>query len=150
MAFALLLALVGLVFDYARVRAVVEDRRSMLGAVLAGWRFVRRHPAGCTGLYAANGLAAAAAVGAYAVAAPAISTEASTGWAFLLGQVYVVARLAGRLFFYATEVAWFQSRLAHAGYVAAPAPVWPESASAEALGRLSIRAEPAGRPQPLP
>ena len=149
-AFGLLLALVGLVFDYARVRAVVEDRRSMLGAVLAGWRFVRRHPAACTGLYAANGLAAAAVVGAYTVAAPAVATEASTGWAFLLGQVYVVARLAGRLFFYATETAWFQSRLAHAGYVAAPAPVWPESASAEALGRLSSRAGPAGRPRPLP
>ncbi len=136
-AFGLLLALAGLVFDYARVRAVVEDRRSMLVAVLAGWRFVRRHPAPCLGLYAANGLVLAAVVGAQAAAASDVSAGTSTWWGFLAGQVYVAAHLAGRLLFYATEVCWFQSRLAHAGYVAAPAPVWPESASAEALGRLS-------------
>jgi hypothetical protein len=135
--FGLLLALVGLVFDYARVRAVVEDRRSMLGALLAGWRFVRRRPAACLGLYAANGLVLAGVVGAYAAVAPGVSTGTSIGWAFLVGQVYVVARLAARLLFYATEVSYFQSRLAHAGYVAAPTPAWPESASAEALGRLS-------------
>ncbi len=134
--FGLLLAAVGLVFDYARVRAVVEDRRSMLVALAAGWRFVRRHPAGCAGLYAANGLVLAAVVGAHAFAAPAaLSTGASA--AFIVGHAHVVARLAGRLLFYATEVSYFQSRLAHAGYVAAPAPAWPESASAEALGRLS-------------
>lgn len=146
--FGLLLALVGLVFDYARVRAVVEDRRSMLGALLAGWRFVRRRPAACLGLYAANGAAAAAVVGAYAVTAPAAPGGASFGWAFLAGQVYVAARLAAKLFFYATEIAYFQSRLAHAGYVAAPAPVWPESASAEALGRLVEGAGPPGASPP--
>ncbi len=136
--FGLLLALVGLVFDYARVRAVVEDRRSMLGALLAGWRFVRRRPAACLGLYAANGLVLAAVVAAYALAAPdPVSTGTSMWWAFIVGQVYIVARLASKLLFYATEVSYFQSQLAHAGYVAAPAPVWPESASAEALGRLA-------------
>lgn len=137
LAFGLLLALVGLVFDYARVRAVVEDRRSMIGALLAGWRFVRRHPASCVGLYAANGMVLAAVIGVYAAFAPAVSAVTPTWGAFLAGQAYVVAHLAGKLLFCATETAWFQSRLAHAGYVAAPAPVWPESASAEALGRLS-------------
>ena len=29
---------------YARVRLVVEDRRSALGALLAGGRFIRRNP----------------------------------------------------------------------------------------------------------
>ena len=140
--FGLLLALVGLVFDYARVRAVVEDRRSMLGALLAGWRFVRRRPAACLGLYAVNAAVAAAVVGVWAATSPDIPTGVSMGWAFLAGQVYVAARLAAKLFFYATETAWFQSRLAHAGYVAAPAPVWPESASAEALGRLVEGAGP--------
>ncbi len=138
--FGLLLAAAGLVFDYARVRAVVEDRRSMLGALLAGWRFVRRHPAGCLGLYAANGLVLAAVIVAYAAAGPP-PTGGPTWGAFLAGHLYLVARLASRLLFYATEVAWFQSRLAHAGYVAAPAPAWPESASAEALGRLTAGAE---------
>ncbi len=146
LAFGLLLALVGLVFDYARVRAVVEDRRSMLGALLAGWRFVRRRPAACLGLYAVNGAVASAVVGAYAVTAPAAPAGASLRWAFLAGQVYVAARLAAKLLFYATEIAYFQSRLAHAGYVAAPVPVWPESASAEALGRLVEGTRQAGAP----
>ena len=34
--FGLLLVLVNIVFDYAKVRAVVEDRRSMIGAIVAG------------------------------------------------------------------------------------------------------------------
>ena len=44
--FALLAAGCNLVFDYAKVRAVVEDRHSMLGAVAAALRFVRRNPGG--------------------------------------------------------------------------------------------------------
>ena len=85
-----------------------------------------------------TGLVLAAVVTAYALAAPdPVSTGTSMWWAFIVGQVYIVARLASKLLFYATEVSYFQSQLAHAGYVAAPAPVWPESASAEALGRLA-------------
>jgi len=34
-------------------------------------------------------------------------------------------------------VALFQSRLAHAGYTAAPPAVWPESASAEAIANAA-------------
>ena len=44
--FALMLVAVSLVFDYARVRAVVEDRRSMLGALLA-WVAIRAQAARC-------------------------------------------------------------------------------------------------------
>jgi hypothetical protein len=39
------LVVVNVVADYAKARAVIEDRRSMLGALTAGARFVRRHPA---------------------------------------------------------------------------------------------------------
>ena len=136
--FGLLLVGVSLVFDYARVRAVVEDRRSMLGALVAGWRFVRRRPGMCVGLYLANGLVLLAVMVSYALLVPgAGSTTGPSLWlAFLTGQAYVMARLASKLLFYAVEIAYFQSQLAHAGYVAAPAPVWPESPAAEALGRL--------------
>ena len=43
--FALGLAACNLLFDYAKVRAVVEDRRSMLGATAAGARFIARNAA---------------------------------------------------------------------------------------------------------
>ncbi len=138
--FGLALVAVSLVLDYARVRAVVEDRRSMLGALLAGWRFVRRRPWACAGLYLANGLVLLAVMVAYALLAPGAGSTGLSMWlAFLTGQAYVAGRLASKLLFYAAEVAYFQSQLAHAGYVAAPAPVWPESAAAEARGRLGPR-----------
>src|SRR6185436_15142381 len=38
--FTALLALTAVVFDYAKVRAVVEDRRSMTGALVAAMRFI--------------------------------------------------------------------------------------------------------------
>ena len=128
---------VSLVFDYARVRAVVEDRRSMIGALLAGGRFVRRRVGMCMGLYAANGLVLLLVLALSEFMAPPDETTGRSMWiTFLISQTYLVVRLASKLLFYATETAYFQSQLAHAGYVAAPAPVWPESPSAEALRRL--------------
>ncbi len=49
--FGLLLVLVNIMFDYAKVRAVIEDRRSMMGAIFAGARFVRRNAAAVASLY---------------------------------------------------------------------------------------------------
>ena len=132
--FGALVGIAGLVFDYARVRAVVEDRRSILGAVLAGWRFVRRRLVVCAGLCAANGLLLVAAVAATPLVAAA---PGQVGWLTLVTALpCLVARSAGRLLFYAAEIVYFQSQLAHVGYIAAPTPVWPESPAAEALGRL--------------
>ncbi len=67
----------------------------------------------------------------------------STGWSmwlgFAIGQLYVLARLWVKLVFWASETALFQGRLAHAGYVAAARPIWPESPAAEALGGVTPR-----------
>ena len=52
---------------------------------------------------------------------------------FLIGQLYVLARLWVKLVFWASEAALFQGRLAHAGYVAAPIAEWPDSPMADAL-----------------
>jgi hypothetical protein len=38
-----------------------------------------------------------------------------------------------KLAFWSSETALFQSRLAHAGYVARPAEVWPESPAADMM-----------------
>ena len=129
------LPVVGLLFDYAEVRMVVEDRHSALGALAAAGRFIRRHLVGCTVLYAASGALLATVVVAWLGVAPWVEA-AGAGWATLAGLLYLVARVLVRLLFLAVETAYFQSQLAHAGWVAAPAPAWPESVSAEALGRL--------------
>jgi hypothetical protein len=113
------------------VRAVVEDRRSMIGALVAGWRFVRRHPGAAIALYALDALLFLAVIGVYFLAAPGVNQNAL---AFAVGQLYIVLRVIVRLQFAASQIALFQGRLAHAGYVARPVPKWPDSPAAEALG----------------
>ena len=133
--FGALLAAVDLVFDYTRVRTVVEDRRSMLGALLATLRFLRRHAAGVAGLWLANGVLLALIYTAYAIAAPGAGASGGAVWgAFLVGQIYIAARVFARLAAYGSQISYFQSRLAHATYVAAPEPRWPDSPVAEAIG----------------
>jgi hypothetical protein len=132
--FGLLVAAAALIFDYAKVRAVVEDRRSMLGAIGAALGFVRRNTAAAAGVFAANFLLFVVVVGVYALVAPGAGGAGPSMWVgFAIGQLYIVGRLWVKLVFWASETALFQSRLAHAGYVARPEPVWPESPAAEAL-----------------
>jgi len=134
--FGLVLAACNLVFDYAKVRAVVEDRRSALGAIGAALRFVQRNLAAAVTLYLADFALFVLVVSIYAGTALGVGGIGWTMWiAFAIGQVYVLARLWVKLIFWASETALFQGRLAHAGYVAAPKPTWPESPNAEAISR---------------
>jgi len=131
-AFTALLCAVNLLFDYAKVRAVVEDRRSMIGAFLAAARFVARHPAQTLGLYLLNALGFAIVAASYYLAAPGATAPLA---AFAVGQAYIVLRVVVRLQFAASQTALFQGTLAHAGYVARPVPAWPDSPAAEAIAR---------------
>jgi hypothetical protein len=131
-----------LLADFARVRAVVEDRRSMLGALLASFRFVRRNAPDAVGLYVL-GLAQLFVVGAL--------TSASSSWTFMRGWAGILVVIVlvafvfyARLALAAGQVALFQSRLAHAGYTAAPLPMWPDSPAAEAIENLAVQGQRAG------
>jgi hypothetical protein len=133
--FLLLLSACNLVFDYAKVRAVVEDRRSALGALTAGMRFVRRNLGAAAALYLLNVLLFALTLLAYSFVAP---RTGGIGWmmwlGFIIAQLYILARLCVKLIFWSSETALFQGRLAHTGYVASVKPAWPDSPSVEALG----------------
>jgi hypothetical protein len=132
--FGTLLVAANIVFDYAKVRAVVEDRRSMLGALGAAMRFIRRRPGQVVKLYAFNALVFLLIVGVWALVAPGASGSGPSMWlAFAIGQLYLFARLLLKLQFMASQTALFQANLAHATYTAAPMPVWPESPAAEAI-----------------
>jgi hypothetical protein len=132
--FGALLAASMLVFDYAKVRAVVEDRRSMLGALGAALGFIRRNTGAAVGLFTANFALFVAVIAIYALVAPGAGGAGASMWiGFAIGQAYVLGRLWVKLVFWASETALFQSRLAHAGYVARPEAVWPDSAAADAL-----------------
>jgi len=135
-AFGVVLAACNLVFDYAKVRAVVEDRRSMLGAVRAAVGFIRHNAGAATLLYSLDFVLFVLAVAVYAAIAPGAGSGGLSVWVgFAIGQLYILARLWVKLVFWASETSLFQARLAHAGYVAAPKPVWPESPTAEAITR---------------
>ena len=45
-----------MLFDYVKIRTVVEDRRSIIGALLAAGRFMRRRAGATLGLYLLAGL----------------------------------------------------------------------------------------------
>jgi len=126
---------VNLVVDYSKVRIVVEDRRSAIGAIVAAARFVRHHPRHVLTLYGVNSLTFLALIGVWALIAPGVSGDGVSMWAgFILAQLYIVARLMLKLQFIASEIALFQANLAHASYVSAPVPTWPDSPAAEAIG----------------
>ena len=132
--FGALLVFVNVLFDYARVRIVVEDRRSALGALVAATRFVRRNGGRVAGLYVLNGAAFLVLVAAYALVAPGAPDSPADLWvAFALGEGYILARHYLKLLFYASATALFQGALAHASYTAAPAVVWPDSPAVESI-----------------
>ena len=131
--FAALLLAVNLWFDFAKVRMVVEDRRSAFGALGASLRFIQRHPGAALTLYLMNVVVFLLVLALYALVAPGASGGVAALFGFFIAQVYIALRIVVRLLFVASEIALFQGRLAHAGYTAAIAPVWPDSPAAEAI-----------------
>lgn len=120
---ALVVAL-NVMFDFARVRMVVEDRRSALGALVSAARFIRRHAGAVVALTLMN--AALACATWWLAATFQIGVTAAV-------YPYFLARALLRLIFIGSSVALFQGRLAHAGYVARPVATWPESPAADAV-----------------
>ena len=129
-----LLALTTTIFDYAKVRAVVEDRRSMMWALVAALRFLVRNPLRVAELYAANAATFLVAVAVWALIAPGAGGAGLSMWgAVVATQCYVLARLLVKLQFLASETALFQRSLAHVGYAAAPAFVRPQPPIIESI-----------------
>jgi hypothetical protein len=136
-AYAVLVGLLAgftLLFDYARIRIVVEDRRSALGALAGSARFVARHWRQVSALFLLNGSAYMMLVALYGVLSPGAPRSDIHSWLVLaLGQTYIIGRHYLKLLVYASETSLFQGTLAHAAYTAAPALVWPESPAVEAV-----------------
>ena len=125
--FGALLALTAVVFDYAKIRAVVEDRRSMTGALIAALRFIVRHPGRVAGVYALNAAVFLAVVAIWAAVAPGAGGSGASMWAgFAASQCYILARLVVKLQGLASGTAVFQRSLAHWGYSAVPLATRPE------------------------
>lgn len=139
--FGALLVVANILFDYARIRIVVEDRRSAIGALTAGARFAWRNAGAVAALYLINVFAFLLVIVLYGVAAPGAPRAGFSLLVVLaLGEVYIFARHYLKLVFYASETAFFQNALAHAAYTAAPAVVWPDSPAAESIANADATA----------
>ena len=129
---AVLAVAMGMVATFARIRIVVEDRRSAFGATLGAVRFLWRNPAGI-GLVVVFAILQTIVLVVVASIASATDPDSSGGWrrAVALGSFAVPMILM--LFEHAAGTSLFQARLAHASYTAAPALEWPDSPAAEAI-----------------
>lgn len=96
---------INLVFDYAKILAVKEDRRSSILAAWAAGGFVLRHPVKTVGLYAVVGSVGILLLLVYGLVAPGALQQ--TDWAvlfgFLIGQIYIVVRIWNRLLFLSSQ-----------------------------------------------
>lgn len=107
--FGALVAATMTIVDYAKVRVVVEDRRSALLALVASLRFIARQPSRVAGLWALNSLALIAVLSVWAVAAPGVGDAGAGMWLRLLAtQGYLAARLAIKLASLASATALFE------------------------------------------
>ncbi len=101
---------VNLVFDYAKIVCVAENRRSALAAATGALKLVWRRPLATVGLYLALGLVGVVLLLAYALVAPGALQSGYLGLAvvFVLGQAYVLSRVALRLYSLAaqTDLYW--------------------------------------------
>ena len=132
--FVALVAAATLVFDYAKIRAVVEDRRSMTGAMMAALRFIVRNPARVIGLYGINAVMWVAVITVWALINQGAGAAGVWMWTGVaVSQAYILVRLIVKLQMLASATALFQRSLAHWGYIAAPAAMRPASPIVETL-----------------
>jgi hypothetical protein len=120
--------------DLARMRAVVEDRRSIIGSFIAGWRFLRERPLTVLGLYGCIAAALVVWLAIYALIAPGARVQGGWIWIALIGgQLYIIGRLWLKLQTQASLVALYQTgfgRRFAATQPAASISMWPDSPSA--------------------
>ena len=121
-ALAMLIFAIALVFDYARVRLVIEDRRSAAGAILAALRFIRAYPGRVLGTQALFWMLLTAWIalrGFIDVQPDSLASHLVAG-----GELLLKLALIG------TQCAIYQSALASPGWVARAEPKWPDEPSA--------------------
>jgi len=120
------LSLLAMMFDYARVRMVVDDRTSSLGAFAAGTRFAFSNFRNTYGLYLLLTLVGFLLIVLYAVTESLIPQ--SSYWPlfllFVVQQAYVLLRLWLKAAYYAGQTRLYQGIVTHqhAASVSPPPP----------------------------
>ena len=93
--FGLLVVAVNVSFDYARIRMVVEDRRSAIATLAAAVRFILRRPGAVAGLWVANALVFVVLAAVWALVAPGVVSSGPIDVAGLSGRAALRAGSPG-------------------------------------------------------
>jgi hypothetical protein len=106
----LVLSVVTLCFDYAKIRVVVEDRISALIALIAGTRFAINNFRETFGLYLLLTLFGLGLLVLYAVVEQQIVQQSFSGvlLAMVVGQLFMLARFWLKASFYASQTALYR------------------------------------------
>jgi len=134
-AFAVLLGLCSLAFDYAAIRLVVADSRKAVRAYLGACRMIWRTPGRTIGLYVMIWLIVLLALGAYLGISQVLpqTSMALVLLLFLVRQCAIVAKSWTRLLFYSSQCAMYADMRPPAPAVIHEPPPEPETQPATEL-----------------
>ncbi len=106
-----LVSLVLMVFDYAKIRTVVDSRRSMFLAALAALAFSLRRPLRTVSLFYLNLVVVAALFAVYLLVENQFSnaTTVSMVSLFVVQQIFILSRIWMKLSFFSTQTALYQA-----------------------------------------
>ena len=129
----------GMVFDYAKVAVVAEQRRSAFLALGRSLGFVATRPLACVGLYLCLFAVSVLVLSLYVVVAPGPNqgTVLTIVLTFLVSQVYIVARITTRLWFLASQMNLFRSSEDGASFINK----LPRNAAGK-IGRSALAVQP--------
>ena len=101
-----LLLVVQMIFDYARIRSVLRERRSVWGSFVDGLGFAGRHPAATLGLAAILFLAGAVLSVLYVLVREAVGqgTPGGVALAFAVQQAFILGLIGLRYWAYAAQM----------------------------------------------
>jgi hypothetical protein len=107
--FGSVLVAISLVADYARVMLAMSPQLRVAAAIRDSWRFVRANAGSVLGLYLATGALFVVLLAAYGAIDVAGGVHVG-GWrGIAIAQAYIIARIAVRLTFAASELRLFRS-----------------------------------------
>ena len=99
-----------MIFDYARIATVVQERHNVLRSILEGFRFVLRHPGSTLGLYGLLFLIQACATALYILLRSLVPQTGILGTlsAFALLQLLILILIWIRCWLYSSQMYLFR------------------------------------------
>ncbi len=128
-----------MVFDYAKIRTVIQRRRSMVVAVFSALGFVLRRPIRTVSLFAMNLLILVLLFTFYLLAENLLSnaTYASMFTLLIVQQLLILGRIWMKLSFFASQIKLYEDALAPAVHQPTAPPIITVPVPAPAVGNLT-------------